>query len=102
MIRRRALSSMRRASLRTPGKLMKVSLIFTLLFKSGSHETDIDFCKSVVTKRLKVGAERGSRAHTTLRSTDFKPDSSVVTYWYYARPSRFAPKVVNAVLQSDA
>src|SRR6266851_3363951 len=34
-----------------------------------------------------IGAEGGSRTHTTLRSTDFKSDSGVLTSCYYALPS---------------
>ncbi len=34
-----------------------------------------------------VGAEGGSRTRTTLRSTDFKPVSAVLTTFYYALPS---------------
>src|SRR5439155_26026837 len=34
-----------------------------------------------------IGAEGGSRTHTTLRSTDFKPVSRLFTTFYYALPS---------------
>ena len=35
-----------------------------------------------------IGAEGGSRTRTTLRSTDFKSASGVLTSFYYALPSR--------------